>query len=169
MQVWKDMDAHASILYLVNKAALAAFESYAQIYGCGIAKHSFISATFHLPSIGAMVTMPRIPLSVIPLYRYELPEATNEELAHCAISPNEKTIFHRQIDEGNFEDAYTAWNKAAENILALQTNNQQLPRKWKGKGKVPTFRTQPLAAVGTRRVESGAATEWRLILCKLTR
>jgi hypothetical protein len=156
-------------LILVNKTALAAFQSYAQIYGCGIAKHSFISATFSLPAFGALVTMPRTPSSVMPLDRYELPEAINEELAHFAISPGEKATFQRYIDDGNFEDAYSAWNQAAENMLALQTKNQQLPKKCKGKGKVPTFRTQPLAAVGTRRIESGAATEWRLRLCKLTR
>ena len=72
-------------LILVNKVALAAFKSYEQVYGCGIARHSFISAAFHLPSLGAMATMPRTPLSVIPLDRYELPEATNEELHHLAI------------------------------------------------------------------------------------
>ncbi len=116
MQVWKDMDARA-----LNKVALAASKSYAQIYGCGIAKHSFISATFHLPSFGAMVTMPGTPTSVMSLDRYELPEAISEEVAHYAISPNEKNVFHRQIEEGNFEDAYSAWNKAAENLSALQT------------------------------------------------
>ena len=77
-------------LILVNKVALAAFKSYAQIYGCGIAKHCFISATFHLPSFGAIVTMPKTPASVMSLDRYELPEATSEQLAHFAISPNEK-------------------------------------------------------------------------------
>ena len=80
-----------------------------------------------------------------------------------------KKTFHQHLDDGKFEVAYSAWNKAAENLLALQTKRQQLPAKCKGKGKVPTFRTQPLAAVGTRLVESGAATEWRLRLCKLTR
>ncbi len=95
-------------LILVNKVALAAFKSCEQVYGVGIARHSFISATFHLPSFGAKVTMPRTPLSVIPLDRYDLPEATNEELAQFAISPNEKAIFHQQFFEGNYESAYTA-------------------------------------------------------------
>ncbi len=53
--------------------------------------------------------------------------------------------------------------------MALQTTKHKLPKKCKGKGKVPTFRTQHLATVGTRTVISGAATEWRLRLCKLTR
>ena len=78
-------------LILVNTIALAAFQSYAQIYGCGIAKHSFISATFHLPAFGAMVTMPKTPASVMSLDRYELPEAVNEELVQFAMSPNERT------------------------------------------------------------------------------
>ncbi len=114
-------------LILVNQVALAAFESHAQIYGCGIAKHSCISATFHLPSFGAMVTMPRTATSVTSLERYQLPEAASEELAQFAISANENNAFHRQIEEGNFEDAYSAWNKAAEHLLALQTPKQQLP------------------------------------------
>ena len=156
-------------LILVNPIALAAFQSYEQIYGCGIAKHSFISATFNLPAFGAMVTMPKTPASIMPLDRYELPEAVNEELVQFAISPNERKVFHQNLLDGKFEEAYSAWNKAAENLLALQTKKQQLPAKCKGKGKAPTFRTQPLAAVGTRLVESGAATEWRLRLCKLTR
>ena len=53
-------------LILANPVALAAFKSYEKIYGCGIAKHSFISATFHLPAFGAMVTMPRTHSSVTP-------------------------------------------------------------------------------------------------------
>ena len=76
-------------LILVNKTAPAAFQSYTQAYGCGIAKHRFISATFSLPVFGALVTMPRTPSSVMLLDRHELPEAINEELAHFAISPAE--------------------------------------------------------------------------------
>ena len=80
-----------------------------------------------------MVTMPKTPASVMSLDRYELPEAVNEELVQFAISPNERNIFHRHLSEGNFEQAYAAWNKAAENLLALQTKNSNCPTGVKAK------------------------------------
>ena len=73
---YHDGSAHAGMeghgcsricLILVNQVALAAFKGYTQHYGFGIAKHSFISATFHLPPFVAMVTMPKTPTSVMSL------------------------------------------------------------------------------------------------------
>ncbi len=87
---WADMEGHGCSridLILVNNVALGAFKSYEQIFGQGVAKHSCLSATFHLPSFGAMVTLPKIPNSVINLDRFDLPEVVKEELAHSAISP----------------------------------------------------------------------------------
>ncbi len=51
----------------------------------------------------------------------------------------------------------------------MQTEKHRLPTKCKGRGNTPSFKTQPLAARGTYRVEAGAATEWRLIPGKLIR
>ncbi len=65
-------------LILVNAVALAAFESYEQIYGQGIAKHAMLAASFHLPSFGAKVTMPKTPSSIAHLERHELPEAIRQ-------------------------------------------------------------------------------------------
>ena len=96
-----------------------------------------------MPAFGDMVTMPKTPASIISLDRYELPEAVNEELVQFATSPNERRVFHQHLHDGNFEEAYSAWNKAAENLLALQTKRQQLPAKCKGKGKVPTSAHNP--------------------------
>ncbi len=103
------------------------------------------------------------------LERYELPEAIKHDLIHCALSPAAERKYREHLAQGRFTEAYDIWNQAAENHLALQLKSAKLPRKCQGKGKVPTFKTQTLAALGTRLVETGAATEWSLRLCKLIR
>ena len=71
-------------LILVNQVALAALQSYEQIYGQGIAKHSLLSAKFNLPSFGAQVSVPKTPSSLMHLPRYDLPEAVKEEYMYFA-------------------------------------------------------------------------------------
>ncbi len=101
---------------------------------------------------------------------YNLPEAVQEELAHIALSPQQEDNFHTLLLEGEFTRAYAIfWNEAAEDLLVLQTKKHRRPTKCNGRGSTPTFKTQPLAARGTFRVEAGAATEWKLILSKLIR
>ena len=74
-------------LILVNALALAAFESYQQVYGQGIAKHAMLTVSFHLPSFGAKVTMPRTPRSMAHLERYEFLEAIQQDLIYFALAP----------------------------------------------------------------------------------
>ncbi len=74
-------------LILVNAVALAAFDKYEQVYGQGISKHAMLTADFHLPALGAKVTMPRTPSCIAHLERYELPAATKHALIHFALSP----------------------------------------------------------------------------------
>ena len=93
-------------LILVNKVALATFKSYEQLYEQGIAKHSFLSAKFHLPSFGARVSLPRTPKSIFKLENYQLPEAVNEEITHFAISEPQIDDFHKLPGEGSFTAAY---------------------------------------------------------------
>ena len=86
-----------------------------------------------------------------------------------AISPVTKVRFETCLERGHFTEAYEIWNKAAERHLALQLKSTTLPAKGAGKGTVPTFKTQPLAANGIYRVEAGAATAWRLRLSRFVR
>ncbi len=131
---------------LVNAVPLATFVKHEQIYGQGIAKHAMLSARFHLHSFGAKVTMPKTPSSMAQLERYELPEAVKEEPIYFALLPKVQERDPERLSQGLFTDAYDIWNQAIENHLALQLNKAKLPSTCKGKGKVPTFILQTLAA-----------------------
>ena len=111
-----------------------------------------LAAEFNLPAFGAKVTMPRTPTSMINLERHELPESVKEDMLDFAISPVTKARFMACLEIGMFTEAYDIWNKAAERHLALRLKILIRPAKYAG---------QTLAALGTHRVEAGAATEWR--------
>jgi hypothetical protein len=85
------------------------------------------------------------------------------------LPPFLKAKYDELLEQGLFTEAYDIWNKTAETHLGLQLKDAKLPNKCKGKGKVPTFKTQSLAAQGTRLIEAGAATQWSLRLGKLIR
>ncbi len=77
--------------------------------------------------------------------------------------------FEECLSQGKFTDAYATWNKTAEDHLALQIKTDTLPSKCRGKGNISTLKTQTLAAIGTYRIEAGAATAWRLRLSRSIR
>ena len=122
-------------IILVNQVALAAFELYEQIYGQGIAKHAILTASFHLPSLGAKVTIPKTPSSMATLERFESPQAVKQDLIYFALAPALKAQYDELLTQGHFTEAYDIWNKAAENHLGSQLKDAQLPIKCKGKGK----------------------------------
>ena len=77
-------------LILANQVALAAFETYEQVYGQGIAKHAVITASFYLPTFGAKVTLPKNPSSMAHLERHDFPEAVKQDLVYFALPPAKK-------------------------------------------------------------------------------
>ena len=147
-------------LLLANQVALAAFESYEQIYGQGIAKHAIITASFHLPTFGAKVTLPKTPSSMAHLERHDLPEAVKEDLVYFALPPAQKAKYLQSLEQGEFTEAYDIWNRAAEGHLTLQLNSPTLPLKYRNKGKVPRF--QNTGTSGQRYLPSISRSSYSL-------
>ncbi len=106
-------------LLLANTVALAAFTKYDQIYGQGVAKHSMLVAEFNLPSLGAKVTMPKTPSSMVNLERHELPDAIKEELIYFANPLARKSMYDELLEQGLVTEAYDIRYKVAEDHLAI--------------------------------------------------
>ena len=155
--------------YLNKSSRTSGLQSYDQIYGQGIAKHSLLSAKFSLPAFGAQVSVPKTPSSLMHLPRYDRPVSIKEEYMYFALSPAQRVLFETLLREGNFEEAYQIWSKAAEAMLAFQLHSAALPKKCAGRGLEPSFKTQTLSAKGVHSLDAGAATIWRLRLSRLIR
>ena len=86
--------------------ALAAFEKYEQVYGQGIAKHAMLTASYHLPALGAKVTMPRTPRSMAHLERFVLPETNKRDFIYFALAPATDRKYHELLVQGLVTEAY---------------------------------------------------------------
>ena len=86
-----------------------------------------LTARFNLPAFGAKVTMPKTPSAMVSLESYDLPETVREDLIDCDISPVWRNKYHELLEGGSFTEAYEAWSKAAEDLLAFQLKNATLP------------------------------------------